>query len=124
MKIFEQNGKINFVDENNVFVGFNYIQDCCETFGYCILPALIGDNVELYHYNEVKPIDYVLEKLRFDTTFYRTFDSKISEGDIAVFKLRHENTDHYLYIYNYHNGYYAHGFEFCNGEIVIFEGIL
>ena len=28
MKIFERDGKINFVDDNNVFVGFDYSRSC------------------------------------------------------------------------------------------------
>jgi hypothetical protein len=34
--IFEADYKINFVDKNNVFVGFDYSSNCCERFGYYI----------------------------------------------------------------------------------------
>ena len=34
MKIFEDNIKVNFVDENNVFVGYDMRQSCCEQAGY------------------------------------------------------------------------------------------
>jgi len=41
MRIFEKDGKINFVDENNVIVGFDYSACCCEQFGYIIADQMI-----------------------------------------------------------------------------------
>ena len=37
MKFFGQDsyrGRINFVDENNVALGYDYSSSCCENFGY------------------------------------------------------------------------------------------
>ena len=36
MKIFERDGKINFIDKNNVLVGFDYSRSCCEDFGWFV----------------------------------------------------------------------------------------
>jgi hypothetical protein len=38
MKKFEDNGKINFVDENNVFMGYDMERSCCEVADWFISP--------------------------------------------------------------------------------------
>ena len=34
-------GKVNFIDVNDAFVGFDYTQDCCEDFGYYMAPTVV-----------------------------------------------------------------------------------
>jgi len=36
MKLFEKDCKINFVDEDSVFVGYDMCGQCCERFGWYI----------------------------------------------------------------------------------------
>lgn len=43
MKIFERDGKINFVDENNVLLGYDMSQDCCEHADWFILDTIYSD---------------------------------------------------------------------------------
>jgi len=66
-------------------------------------------------------LDFSLYK--FDTTFYNTLDNHhIYEcGGSAVFRLIDVNNEElFLTLWNCHNGYYAHGFEMCDGETKLF----
>ena len=108
MKIFEKDYKINFVDENNVLVGFDWVADCCENFGYFFsydIPTEIDED----------GIELDLEPYYFDNSFtekVRVENDWSDNSDFAIFKLTAESLpDIYLSLYNEHNGYYSHGFE-------------
>lgn len=109
MKIFDRDGKINFVDDNNVFVGFDFQSCCCENFGY-LINATPPTNTE-----ESLP-DSALDGFQFDPSFIATEGVQLSErddgGGSVVFKLTKCGEVLYLTLYNHHNGYYGHGFEF------------
>ena len=118
VKYFE-NERMNWVDSNNVFVGFYNEQDCCEEWGGGYWSSL-DENAVRVDVNEDNN-DYV-----FDTSFYienfawkEDYDRDVNR---AAFKLTNGVNDIFLVIWNEHNGYYAHGFEFCNGDTVIVEG--
>lgn len=124
VKFFEANSRMNWVDSNNVFVGFYNEEDCCEVWGGDFWTSLNKDAVKA-NIDENKN-DYV-----FDTSFYiENFAWEKDDGDDyeevyrAAFKLTNGKNDIYLVIWNQHNGYYAHGFQFCNGGTVIVEGYL
>lgn len=116
MMVFERGGKINFVDENNVVVGYDTEQSCCEKAGYYITPNII-------YSTDMKAYIPNLANYRFDTTFFqeKKMDEPMIEENYAVFKLYSidKKPDLYLILYNAHNGYYSHGFE-CkvNGTII------
>ena len=104
MKVFERDGKINFVDEKNVFVGFDYQACCCEQFGY--------------FFSKTEPLtedvkgekDFDPEGYCFDKEFYKTQDAG-EAGAEAIFRLTHPSKPEiFLTLFNHHNGYYAHGF--------------
>jgi hypothetical protein len=125
MKIFDPTNsfrdKLNFVDKNNVVLGFDFSQDCCEDFGYYFSlewPATRNGEVEK-RADELEP--YV-----FDPTFFGHGSDEVcgEGGGDAVFKLVDGDKVLYLVIYNHHNGYYGHGFEFKNGDKVIEGGCL
>jgi hypothetical protein len=111
MKIFEGGAdswdkKINFVDDNNVLVGFDMNSDCCECFGWYVSTVIqddIGDDSETPD----------VEDYTFSTT---DFISK-TKGDydierLAIFTLVADGQPNlYLHLYNAHNGYYSHGFD-------------
>ncbi len=108
MRIFESNGKINFVDDNNVFVGFDNTQDCCESFGY-----VLSESIPLNRDSVIEGTDF--PGFNFDTSF---FEDKLpgfytEEGGVALFKLIKGDETMFLTLYNVHNGYYGHGFEMC-----------
>ena len=118
MKIFETedsyHGKVNFVDVNNIFVGYDISSHCCEHFGY-----FISENEE-QNPREDEGIKEGLENYSFDKNYFSENEADEDNGGIVRFKLVAENKpDLFLHLYNFHNGYYAHGFTFLdNGKII------
>jgi len=111
MRIFEADerwhGKINFVDEADVYVGFSWGSLCCESFGYYFVsdPTHKRDEALSLTSEELTP-------LFFDVEFFKERPG-YDRGGEAVFRLfnPHETADPiYLVLYNHHNGYYSHGF--------------
>lgn len=93
---------INFIDDNDNFVGFDDNQQCCEQFGWYITSEATEDasSPEL---SEEELVDY-----RFDTTFVDNYDF----DEAVVFRLVNDNGGvAHLHLYNSHNGYYSHGWE-------------
>jgi len=123
MKIFSSEDKVNFVDINNVFVGFDMDGKCCEVFGYFI------SNSEETRCNDDEGIKNGLEDYCFDKSYFfltKPMDVYDSEQDrfkvIVRFKLVAKNKpDLFLHLYNFHNGYYSHGFEFIDNNKIIKE---
>ncbi len=120
MKTFEKDGKTNFVDDKNVFVGFDNGQSCCESFGWSLtrkLPTKLEESQ-----NEIDP-----EGFNFDTGF---FEETVPEGEsldcggVATFRLTRGEEEIFLTLWNSHNGYYSHGFDMREGANVIREGSL
>ena len=122
MKFFVRDGKYNWVDDNNVLLGFDASRCCCEDFGRC------------YHTDQKRPQgsqieldDYQLDEYEFDPNFYEygnheEDDEKGSSFTVRMRKISNPNSVLYLTIYNDHNGYYSHGFTFDRGEITIHHG--
>lgn len=123
MKIFERDGKINFVDVNNVFVGFDNRQDCCETFGYFFSyheEIEIGETITLPGIE-----DYVFDPNYFVQVSKVDVRDSLDEGDMVRFKLTAPGKpDVFLQLYNVHNGYYGHGFESTIGGLKWESGVL
>lgn len=116
--------KLNFVDDNNVIVGYDYSQSCCESFGYGFSDCLLPEEVDLTGRDLADEDEINLEGYNFDTTFYE-HGSGMEDQYYAVFKLvKPGEKDLYLYLWNHHNGYYAHGFEMKVGEKELYCGSL
>lgn len=146
MRIFENEetwgGKINFVDINDVLVGFDAFQSCCESFGHYF--SLTGEK-------EAKSIEAPsnLEALVFDTEFFQEHSEEgwMEGGGEAVFRLvaphiarvrgdretremereMQRTGGHavvFLHLYNHHNGYYAHGFSMEHGGATVHSGCI
>ena len=123
MKIFERDEKINFVDDYNVFVGFDYSPCCCEHYGWTITKECPTNDIDLTKLVTDPHLDFSL--YRFDTTFYKIVINELScdTGVGAIFRLINGNIEElFLTLWNYHNGYYTHGFEMCEGETKLFVG--
>jgi hypothetical protein len=122
MRIFNVDGKINFVDDNNVFVGYDMNENCCEKFGY-MLNKKIPTNMNIFE-SDLEESD--LEEFNFANKFIRDLPHPeyYEEGGAKCFRLEKNNEEAYLTIYNYHNGYYSHGFEFSYDGKIIEEGRL
>ena len=119
MKIFEQEDcKVNFVDENNVFVGYDLAQDCCEDAGWFIADKIVGYDYDGNTDNLKTPdvCDYTFDKFFFE----QVESASLDEGGQVAFRLTAKNkSDLYLNIYNCHNGYYCHCFEVKHGGEVV-----
>lgn len=120
MKIFERDGKINFVDDNNVLVGFDYSQCCCENFGYALTREIPAGEAESDK-PEIDPDGY-----QFDRDFFQegSPESQWDEGGRVTFRLEKEGASLFLTLYNSHNGYYGHGFEMTCGNERLHDGTL
>ena len=104
---------INFIDSSDNFVGYDYSQCCCEQFGYAVL-----SDISDYNNKDVSDIDVSGEEWVFDTErdpkSVDLGDDYSDDGDAAIaFALKNKSTGDvaYLILYNYHNGYYAHGWD-------------
>ena len=121
MKIFFTEGvKVNFVDENNVFCGYDLNQDCCEYADWFIDSKIWRDDIPDDSKN-LQPIDEDLSGWVFDKEFFEEIGNseKYDEGGMVVFKITKGKEEKFIHIFNSHNGYYSHGFEFKSGDDVI-----
>ena len=133
MKIFQNKGfvpdsnrphqKINFVDSNDVIVGFNIETDCCEQSGFYITPE-ISETIAFEKDEEIPNCDGYI----FDINFFKEINcGKCGDNfeNMVIFRLIKNNShDLYLHLFNYHNGYYYHGFYLeIDGKIVKSFGI-
>jgi hypothetical protein len=109
---------INFVDENNVLVGFDMSQDCCESFGWYIRTEPTPYVRDLSNTENSPPN---IEAYNFDPEYCEEIESSsLDAGGEVVFRLTADNLpDLFLHLYNSHNGYYSHGFTVSiGGEVV------
>ena len=104
--------KVNFVDENNVFLGYDLNQQCCENAGWFISDKIESEILEpapTVQIHELRP--YVFDPYFFQGGVQDTDPDW--EESLAIFKLvspEVESKPKYIHLYNVHNGYYAHGF--------------
>lgn len=126
MKIFNQTDtwleKVNFVDKNNCFVGYDLSQSCCEKAGW-----FISDSKQLKPQPRTEtPTE--LPDWAFDPTFIEFVRpvedsySPLDEGGMVIFRLVNNSEEKFLHLYNCHNGYYSHGFTFTANTEVLHEG--
>ncbi len=128
MEIFEKDksswhSKVNFVDANDVFVGYDTAQDCCEDAGW-----FISDRIKAYTYDDshLNNPDFDLDPYVFDAQFFEYVPSSdLDGGGMVAFKLVSDGKpDLYLHLYNCHNGYYEHGFEVKHGGEIVRDDYL
>lgn len=120
MVVFENlegwNSKVNFVDSNNVLVGYDMYQQCCEHAEWYIAETVNGAAIETPD----------LAIFVFDKDFFQDIEEKseYEEGGKVAFKLTSEDRVLYLHLSNSHNGYYSHGFTVEVGGEVIRSGAI
>lgn len=119
-------GKVNFIDTNNVVLGYDLRQCCCENAYWTISRDKEGNDV-LHRGDDGEPFEIELPGYCFDPGFYERLDggADYDETNVAVFKLVEEICwlgpdlpDLYIRLVNCHNGYYSHGFIFRGDTIV------
>lgn len=112
MKVFDRDCKWNFVDDNNVFVGYYNQQECCENADYLLTKTIPKSHDE----PSIDPDE--LDGYNFDTKFFQKVVMDLDAGEAVAFRLvKDASEDVFLTLYNYHNGYYGHGFEATIGGI-------
>jgi hypothetical protein len=121
MKVFKGgasswDSKVNFVDMNDVFVGYDMGQSCCEDAGY-----FIADSITPYKYDMDKIESHDIEHYIFDKDFFEYVPSEdLDCGGMVAFKLVSDGKPElFLHLYNAHNGYYGHGFEVKHGGEIV-----
>lgn len=126
MKIFCRESKINFVDDNNVFVGFDYERGCCEQFDASIreLPKL---NANIVCGIETKDGCEEYPGFNFDTSYSCVPNDENDElecGGSVAFRLTNGQEEIFLVLKNAHNGYYSHGFDMTKDKTTLFSGYI
>lgn len=125
MQVFERGSKVNFVDENNVFLGYDINQECCEYADWFIADTPMAT---IPPKREGIPD---LKEFVFDTAFFEQVDGAEFEGGeqdfdrwtkMVIFRIVNGDSEKFIHIYNSHNGYYAHGFDFTVDGRVNREG--
>ncbi len=113
---------VNFIDDNDVFVGYDLRQDCCETADWYIWDKIIPYSYDDDDKRETPDVN----SYNFDLDFFQEVPSdSLDAGKMVVFKLVAEDKpDLYLHLYNCHNGYYGHGFEVKHGGETVQSGTL
>ena len=130
MKVFKKSDKgswgnrLNFVDKNNVVLGYDYERSCCEDFYYEILreePVKVsGHGLELVDTNELDD-----EGLFFDTTYNKDIKDENRGVFSSIFKVVGGEHDFYIMLVNCQNGCYSHGFSLTDSSgKTIFDGYL
>lgn len=102
MLIKEEGGKINFIDKNDNFVGFDYYSCCCEHFGY-FFSATKSEEAAITDTDVISSCDFTS-----DGPEEVSRDDGFSEENYAHFKCSSSVGTVYLTLYNHHNGYYSH----------------
>ena len=114
--------RVNFVDKNNVVVGYDLTQDCCEHADWFISETRrndTGDDKKVYDNKDLE--DYVFDK----SCLCENIDSKDEEYSGVRFRLvNSEGKELFLHLFNVHNGYYSHGFDVKENDFVLSEGSL
>jgi hypothetical protein len=131
MNIFENDGKVNFVDKNNVLVGYDMCGQCCEFFGWYISDSISKCKLDVVE-SILEKVPENIESYIFDRYFRLKWDfdpdsDSDTWGYCVVFKLNDEEGllhSLYLYLFNVQNGYYDHGFSMSVYEQITEEGYI
>ena len=134
MKKFDKDNKVNFVDENNVLVGYETKSQCCEGYGTIISRDLstVFDHLSLESIisEDIQDIqdNIQLESWVFDPAFFARslIQGPNEEVDccLAIFRITNDHDSAFLILYNVHNGYYTHGFSMFEDGTIIRQGRL
>lgn len=119
MKIFNDqkswNSKVNFVDDNNVFVGYDMAQNCCEYADW-----FIADQPQEKIPDPLPICEEELPGWNFDPDWFRQSNiyAEYDQGGVVIFRLIKDGAEKFLHLFNCHNGYYSHGFRFGKGDVI------
>lgn len=120
MRVFtsDNNYKVNFVDENNVLLGFTNEDDCCAHGGW-----FLSDKIEDWEADKFKEGEMDFPGWNFDKSYRRDVELPHGcEGGAVRFRLVSGDNEKFLTLYNHQNGYYSRGFDFSVDGVVIYKG--
>ena len=130
MIILETDDKVNFVDQNNVLLGYSLMQNRCGHADWFINEqALEKCPIEI---KDLKGING-LSDYNFDVKYFKRIEESEDYSDIyrnlecggmVIFRITEGVNEKFIHIFNSHNGYYSHGFEFKEGNECLKEGCL
>jgi hypothetical protein len=108
---------INFIEDENTFLGYDYGQSCCEDFGWKLAeesnPSTIVDGTQNDHNKNEDGLQKEYPGYKFDKSYESVEEHNPGGGGEVTFRLIKDGAPNLiLTIYNYHNGYYGHGFTF------------
>jgi hypothetical protein len=114
IKIIEMNNKVNVVDGDNNFVGYDLNDSCCAKGGY-----LISETKHRAGFEELRGL---AQKEFPDHKFDEDFFEEVN--DAVIFLLRSDTaygkkkvTPLYLHLFNVHNGYYGKTYKTTFGKM-------
>jgi len=124
MIIFERDRKTNYVDANNRVLGYDSDQQCCEQHGSGVFRKedknlFFESATTRAHYDPPAPSGFSIQ-----TEGYAFVDERPEPcGETLWFRLQKEGeADLFVCLWNFHNGYYSHGFEFSPKSGFLTEG--
>lgn len=120
MQVFDRDGKVNFVDENNVILGYDMNQNCCEDADW-----FIADTPREYEPGMERQATPDLKGFVFDTEFFKESDGDCFDGGgMVIFRIVNGSSEKFIHLFNIQNGYYGHGFDFVVGSETVIDGTL
>lgn len=107
MMVIETDHSVNFVDENDRFVGYELEIQCCESSGW----DTNVDSLDRYVFVDEDPVVHIKDE---------------GQTNSVVFKIRkmgYKHKDETITLWNNHNGYYSHGFRYGELQVTGTESI-
>jgi len=116
MKIYNYekpwDNKVNFVDENNVILGYRTPYGCCERYGW-----YLSDKRDQFHGDTFEEKSMTLDGWVFDPNYFeggpeapKGFHTE--SASTVQFRIVNGDQEKFITLYNCHNGYYSKGFKF------------
>ena len=101
--------KVNFIDENEVHLGFDGTDECCAFGGWFLSEDKAARLEETYAAKSME-----LPGWTFDPSYFqescRASDSETEESSVQ-FRLVNGDKEMFLTLFNIQNGYYSRGFD-------------
>lgn len=115
MKLFDKtNGpwdsKVNYVDAANRVLGYDMFRDCCESFGHGVFSSVrLVDRDTASEAHEIAAYSFAND----EPTALKAPGEHDDAGGSVCFRICAAGLpDLFVILWNYHNGYYSHGFDF------------
>ena len=117
MRIFKHKESVNFIDKNDVFLGYSLENSCCSHSGFEL--ALDKACKKKIEFETIDDVNKIIEGYEFDTKYMnKYFDKKDNSYGFAVFRMTKKGSGNiYVILKNHHNGNYWNGFELSKVEI-------